>query len=294
MSRPYVLDGARADEPDDPRVAAVLDVLKGDPTYEVAARWRVDPVLLHRWTRAFVEAGSAQVANRPKDDEARQRDRFLAAFAHEVRTPLSVAQGWASLLAEGEVGPERMAEASRTLRTALDRLVERVHDVELVAAASLGRLVLEPRRTTVAELVEGLDCSVEDDVAATPMTVDPSLFARVLRDLWDAAALPPAPARRRLGVRRDGPWLELCVLRDGDPIDPAVLQALFEPFELNDDATGVTLGLYQARALTVAHGGTLGVEQDDDGAALWVRVPDPPADVLRRSRPGAASRGYRG
>lgn len=294
MSRPYVVDGARADEPDDPRVAAVLDVLKGDPTYEVAARWRVDPVLLHRWTRAFVEAGSAQVANRPQEDEARRRDRFLAAFAHEVRTPLSVAQGWASLLAEGEVAPGRMAEASRTLRTALDRLGERVRDVELVAAASLGRLVLEPRRTTVGDLVEGLDCPLDEAVAATALTVDPGLFARVVRDLWDAAALAPAPRRRRFGVRRDGPWLELCVLRDGDPIEPAVLQALFDPFDLNDDATGVTLGLYLARALTVAHGGTLGVEQDDDGAALWVRVPEPPADVSRRSRPGTAARPYRG
>ena len=63
------------------------------------------------------------------------------------------------------------------------------------------------------------------------------------------------------------------MVRDADPIEPRVLQALFDPFDLNDDATGVTIGLYLARALAVAHGGTLGVEQDDDGAVLWVRVP---------------------
>ena len=55
--------------------------------------------------------------------------------------------------------------------------------------------------------------------------------------------------------------------------DPEVLQALFEPFDLNDDDTGVTIGLYLARALTVAHGGTVGVDQDEAGAVLWVRVP---------------------
>ena len=70
-----------------------------------------------------------------------------------------------------------------------------------------------------------------------------------------------------------GPWIELRAERDADPIDPVVLQALFEPFDLNDDATGITIGLYLARALTVAHGGTVGVEQDDRGAVLWVRVP---------------------
>jgi signal transduction histidine kinase len=52
-----------------------------------------------------------------------------------------------------------------------------------------------------------------------------------------------------------------------------VLQALFDPFDLNDDATGITIGLYLARALTVAHGGTVGVEQDDHGGVLWVRIP---------------------
>ena len=52
-------------------------------------------------------------------------------------------------------------------------------------------------------------------------------------------------------------------MREADPIDPQVLHALFEPFDLNDDATGVTIGLYLARALAVAHGGTIGVEQDD-------------------------------
>lgn len=69
------------------------------------------------------------------------------------------------------------------------------------------------------------------------------------------------------------PWIELRVVRDADPIEPQVLRALFEPFDLNDDDTGVTIGLYLARALTVAHGGTVGVDQDDHGAVLWVRIP---------------------
>lgn len=31
--------------------------------------------------------------------------------------------------------------------------------------------------------------------------------------------------------------------------------------------------MYLARALTVAHGGTLGVKQDESSAAFWVRLP---------------------
>jgi K+-sensing histidine kinase KdpD len=106
--------------------------------------------------------------------------------------------------------------------------------------------------------------------------VHPQLFWRVLRDLWEAAASRPEPRSRSLEVDRVGPWVDLRIVRRAHPIDPKVLQALFEPFDLNDDDTGVTIGLYLARALTVAHGGTVGVDQDYDGAVLWVRIPHRP------------------
>lgn len=102
------------------------------------------------------------------------------------------------------------------------------------------------------------------------------MFRRVLRDLWQAASLAPRPRALTLEVAAVDPWVELRIVRDADPIEPRVLQALFEPFDTNDDATGVTIGLYLARALTVAHGGTLGIDQDEQRATLWVRIPRHP------------------
>ena len=110
---PHVLPGGRASGRVDPRVAAqaavdlrvamVLAVLGGRSVEDVATEWDIEPSLLHRWVRDFLVAGSAVVTNRPDPDDARQRDRFLAAFAHELRTPVAVARGWATMLAEGDV-----------------------------------------------------------------------------------------------------------------------------------------------------------------------------------------------
>jgi signal transduction histidine kinase len=274
--------GGLDETPADPRVAAVLEVLRGRAVTEVARAWSVEPALLHRWVRAFVEAGTAQVTNSPDADAARQRDRFLAAFAHELRTPLTVAQGWGELLLEGELPPEMVTSTVQRLHDALGRLSERTLDVQLLAAASLGRLRLSPQRVSVGAVVEAVPGipEVEGEGPDVELTVDPAMFARVLRDLWDAAGARPAPRSRHLVVRTVGPWVELRVERDADPIAPQVLQALFDPFDLNDDASGITIGLYLARALTVAHGGTVGVEQDDDGAVLWVRVPATVGDHL--------------
>ncbi len=279
VTRPRLLRGGRADEPIDPRVAAVLEVLGGSSVAEVAQRWAIEPVLLHRWVQGFVEAGTALVTNTPTPDAASQRDRFLVAFAHELRTPLAVAQGWVALMLDGDVPPDAMDDTVRRLHEALHRLAERTLDVELLGAASLGRLRLSHRPVTAGELsadLSGLD-GVDGEGPGVEVTVDPDLFRRVLRDLWDAGQSRPTPRSVRLEVARVSPWVEFRVVRDADPIDVEVLQALFEPFDLNDDGTGVTIGLYLARALTVAHGGTVGVEQDEEGAVLWVRVPTRPA-----------------
>ena len=259
----------------DPRVAAVLEVLAGRTAAEVARSFQVETALLRRWVRGFVDAGAAAVTNRPDERTARQRDRFLAAFAHEVRTPLSAALGWAKLLEEGDVAAEQADGTVTRLRRSLDRLHERTQDVELLASASLGRLAARPERIRLRELVDGLPWleGVGGLGPDTTLLVDPDLFRRVLRDLWQAAALAPEPRRLEVVVESVGRWTEVRVVRHADPVDPAVLQALFEPFDLADDASDVTIGLYLARALVVQHGGTIGVRQDDQTGELWVRVP---------------------
>ncbi len=74
-----------------------------------------------------------------------------------MRTPLSVALGWVSLLLEDEVPPDRAHATLARLHRALDRLTERTVDVELMATASLGRLGHAVERVRAGDLVAGLD-----------------------------------------------------------------------------------------------------------------------------------------
>jgi signal transduction histidine kinase len=263
------------DAPDDHRVEAVLEVLGGARAALVAARRGVEPVLLQRWVRTFVDGGTALVTNQPGEDAARSRDRFLAAFAHELRTPLAVAQGWSALLEDPEVEPEDLELAVPRIAQALRRLHERVIDVELLAAASLGMLRLDVRRFAATELVDDLEGAAlaDDDGTAVELDGDFDMLRRVVRDLWVASGLEPAPVRRYVEVTRSGEWIDLRILREGEPISPTKLQALFDPFDTNDDDTGITIGLYLARALVVAHRGMVGVEQDDARGVFWMRLP---------------------
>lgn len=269
--------------PFDPRVTMVLQVLGGASHAEVAARWGVDTEVLRRWVRGFVAGGAAVVTNQPQPRAAQERDRFLTAFAHELRTPLTAVRGWVELLGQGDASPALRSQGLTALRSSVERLVERLAEVELLAAASLGRLSLCPERVSLQDLgsPRPADAELRIGAGATHVVVDAPMFRMVLRDLWRSAQLSPVPRTLRLETLLDGPWIEIRVVREAAPMDPVLLEALFEPFgdeNHNSDGTGVTMGLYLARALLVAHGGSIGVEQDASGLTFWVRVPHRAAD----------------
>jgi len=295
--RPHSVQPARTRDHVEPRVAAqagvdlrvamVLEVLGGRTVEDVSAAWDLEAQLLHRWVRDFLVAGTAVVTNRPDTDEARSRDRFLAAFAHELRSPVTVAKGWAMVLADGDVPADEVADAVEHLSDALSRLSENLLDVELAATVSLGRIRVDLETVDVASLCDQLPGSpTAREGADLTVQASPELMGRILRDLWNTAHSAPAPRDVFIDVVETSAWTEIRVVREGTPISPMVLKAMFDPFGSNDDTTGVTLGLYLARALTVAHGGLLGAEGDEDTTVLYTRVPRRTALGSGATRPG--------
>lgn len=262
----------------DPRVRMVLEVLAGSSVEAVSAAYSVDASLVQRWVSDFLVAGSSVVTNRPDQEAAIQRDRFMAAFAHELRTPVTVAQGWAMALAEGDVPPEQVQASFGKLSQALSRLSEQIMDIELSTAATMGRLRLNAGPVTLDEVrlqVRGMPAVRRG--GRLVLHADARLLARILRDLWAIANREPEPTSVHVDVVTRGPWHEIRVVRTGHPLGHRILQVLMDPFGSdNDDTTGVTTGLYPARALAVAHGGIIGAEGNKKGTVLLVRLPRQP------------------
>ena len=258
----------------DPRVQSVLEVLAGHDSHEVAEHWSVAEVLLQRWVTDFVEAGAAQVTNRPTERAARQRDRFLSRFMSGLRHELDSAKQSADRIHDSRDDPQAVARDLLELNASLDALDDHAQDVEFLTAAMLGRIQLVRRHVQIVDLARGLGADKFVAGANREVLVDPVLFSRVLRDVWAAAATTePGTSDVHLEVEHVRVWHEFRIIRFGSPITPAVMQAMFDPFEAGDPAIDVSLGLYLARALTVAHGGTLGVAQDDARTCFWIRIP---------------------
>jgi sigma-B regulation protein RsbU (phosphoserine phosphatase) len=93
----------------------------------------------------------------------------------------------------------------------------------------------------------------------------------------------------RLGASTDDGWLEIFIANAGDPISPAALEKIFEPFErgtLRSSLQGLGLGLYISSEIAKAHGGTLVVASTADETRFTFRMPlaYPPSEAPTRHK----------
>ncbi len=254
----------------DARVTAVLAVLGGRDTDAVAAELEVPSELVQRWVAIFRRAGSAAVRNQPEGDEAWARDRILAAISHELRTPLTKIRAALDLLGvktADEPPPSFLHKQVRSSFEELDTLLRRLLET---TRASYGRTELVRTELLLSDLFDGHDVEITEDGV---VDVDPDRVLLVVDDLLALAGRGPDTTAMRVRAGIDGSWAEIVVERDGAPWDPARLEAELDPFSPRTEHTDVTFGAHLAMALTVLHGGHLGVRREDGTDELWVRLP---------------------
>ncbi len=100
------------------------------------------------------------------------------------------------------------------------------------------------------------------------MSADPKALRQALENLLaNAVRHSPmgAPVEVTLAteVREGGEWATIAVRDRGPGIPAEVRPRLFQRFAAGSDSRGLGLGLYLARGITEAHGGTLTL--DDSG-----------------------------
>ncbi|WP_433240886.1 sensor histidine kinase [Streptosporangium sp. CA-135522] len=211
-----------------------------------------------------------------------QQRRFASDASHDLRSPLTAmrAQVEEALLYPEDVNWTAKATA---MLSSLDRLQALVSDLLMLARLDsgapaakeqidLGELCgdeLDRRRrgvTVVRELKPGL--TVEGDRLR---------LSRLLTNLLDNAERHAASQVSMSMTEEDGTAV-VEVLDDGAGISPDQREVVFRRFTRLDasrsrDAGGTGLGLAIAREIAQAHGGSLGLEDSEQGARFVLRLP---------------------
>ena len=209
--------------------------------------------------------------NRELWRQTEERKRLNAAFAHDLRNPLTVIKGSVKLAKETIDDPKALSENLERIGSYTKRL-ERYVDV----MSSVQRLEeIEPvlREVSIDELYElrcipdpkGL-CRFEFPDTGAKIKLDPGIFLRTAENLISNAQ---RFAKTRVDVRVtvEADRLELTVSDDGEGFPEKLLREGIKPFYGSKDSEHFGMGLYICSALCKRHGGELILENKNGAVA---------------------------
>ena len=237
-----------------------------------------------------------QLRERTRDleDADRQKDHFLSAVAHELRSPLAVLTQVAHILRSplaGEADKQSAVGALERQTLLMVRLVEDLLDLSRVrrGKVSLREQKIDLRTVVLAavEISDPLIVERKHQLVVTqppnPLWVsgDPARLAQVLSNLLsNAAKFTPDEGHIFLTVLSDGPMAAIRIRDDGQGIAQQLLTRVFDLFAQGNpvgdhSAGGLGIGLALVRRLVEMHRGTVAAFSDGPGrgSEFVVRLP---------------------
>ena len=225
------------------------------------------------------------------------KSRFLSIATHELRTPLSVILGYASMLQES-VGDRLNEEEHRMLTDAVSackRLIRLVNTMLDISQIESGKMRMDVRagdvRSVVQEVVaffahdaqkRGVKLHTEVPARLPKIPMDSERIEQVLINLvGNALKFTPAGGNITVAVRAQNEHVELSVRDTGVGISPQDQKRLFEDFgrlrSADHDEQGSGLGLAIARRIVEAHGGQITVTSSPgQGSTFLFTLPGKP------------------
>jgi signal transduction histidine kinase len=217
------------------------------------------------------------------------RDEFLSIASHELRTPLAAlklaVQNLKRMLGGGAgAAGRRSLEAAERQAGRLETLVAALLDVSRIQA---GRLDLSLEEVDLGALVQETVAQFEEQLALSGCAVsvraggpltgrwDRLRLGQVVTNLLSNAMKYGEGKPIEIEVEGDGERAQLSVRDGGIGLGPEAQRRIFQRFvraASSRNYGGLGLGLYIARRLAEAHGGTVGVRSEPGRGSTFTLV----------------------
>jgi PAS domain S-box-containing protein len=236
------------------------------------------------------EAEAERIRLAQAQEAIRLRDEFLSIASHELRTPLMAVQLQIESLERLYAGTDdrlasKLGRADRGIRRLSD-LVDALLDVTRISS---GNLSLHPVQTDLAvvidEVIDRMHEAVEQSGCKLATRIERGIIGnwdslrmgQVVTNLLSNALKYATGSDVEVVLRRDGDLAKLHVCDTGPGISDEDLGRVFGRFERAADSRhhgGLGLGLYVAREIVEAHGGTIrAANRERSGALFSVELP---------------------
>ncbi|HEY5486474.1 MAG TPA: PAS domain-containing protein [Candidatus Limnocylindrales bacterium] len=208
------------------------------------------------------------------------RDAFVGILSHELRTPITSIYAASMLLARPGLDDASRAELVADVSEEAERLRRLVEDLLVLAKAERGAIPVQLEPVLLQHILPrlceeeqrrrpDLKIDVRVDRPVPVARAEEAFVVQILHNLLDNAA-KYGPADGPIDIMLDAPdgSPRVRVLDRGPGVDPAEADRLFELFYRSDRTSRVAgsgIGLFVAKRLVEAIGGTIWARPRDDG-----------------------------
>jgi signal transduction histidine kinase len=220
------------------------------------------------------------------------RERFVGILGHDLRGPLAAATMAAQVLLRAEGPCPGHEHAARLIVASCGRMERMIHDLlDFARSRHGGGIQIAPRPMDLLAVCRSI---VDETQAAAPGRSlvlhasadchgewDPERLAQVVSNLLGNAVQYGANSPIAIRLSGSGGEVVLEMHNRGPPIPAEFLPRVFDPFRSAQEGNrqarapgSVGLGLYIAREIVRAHGGTIEARSSqEEGTTFTVRLP---------------------
>jgi len=221
------------------------------------------------------------------------KSQFLSFASHQVKTPITVVKGYASLIADGTYGPvsSKIKEVSLKIVGAADRMVSLVNNLLDLRKIEERKMEFKFSKLNLVNLVGAVLSELYTIAQAKNLTLKANLpkeelfvqadeekLRQVIQNLIDNAIKYTEKGWVEASVQKEKDSVVFSVSDSGMGISQELLPHLFEQWtrdsKVAKEVQGTGLGLYIAKEIVSAHGGEIWAESRGEGAGstFYVRL----------------------
>jgi signal transduction histidine kinase len=233
-----------------------------------------------------------EIANMRLKELDQMKSEFLSLATHQIRSPLTAIKGYASMLLDGDYGelPKEAKNSVNIIMRSCQNLVNIVNDFLNISRIEQGRMVYDKSVFNIGDLVSEvinqykpnledakLSLSVNIPESPIPIEADKDKLKQIVGNIVDNAIKYTKKGEVRVSVSESGKEVVIEVKDTGIGIEPFEIENLFMKFFRTREAhrkniSGSGLGLYIARKIAEAHGGTIEAHSEGIGKGSTFKI----------------------
>ena len=215
-----------------------------------------------------------------------RKTEFVSLASHQLRSPLSIIQGYTSMIHEGDYGkvPKQMQEPVNRILSSSIALGFLINDYLNVSKIEKGEMEYTIKDVSLNKLMDGIirelmplskkgDVNLDFKPLKNNLVIrgDENKIREVISNVIDNAFKYTESGSIKVRYKKEDKNFALITIEDtGIGVDGQDIDSIFKKFERSKNAiymnvSGTGLGLFVAKIIVEAHGGKIWVESDGLG-----------------------------